>query len=393
MKRIIRRALHVGCAIALLVPAGILPAAAGDRDPADDRPAPSRPIVKTRKIAPGLKYTKIVERGIPRRTFILTMDPSKAVTLDVALAESTLPARRELTRIVSQNGALAGINGDYGLGRPVHPLMQDGELLQTTNQIASAFAITRDESQVLFGSPVVRVTMTNRTSNDAFRVHRWNQGPPMPGELAGFTPLGGSLEVPPEFFCSVRLLPTSPLELAQEHGVIRDFEVNEVGCTEASMLRNGGVVVSAPPATEEAVQLLALTPGTPIRMHWTVGWPGVFDVVGGAPMMIEDGRILGQCNSGCGVQPRTGIGVTAGGKILMVVVDGRQPRWSLGPTLDEFALIMRDLGAVTALNLDGGGSTEMVVEGEIVNRPSDGRQRQISNAILVLPGPDPGEEP
>ena len=75
----------------------------------------------------------------------------------------------------------------------------------------------------------------------------------------------------------------------------------------------------------------------------------------------------------------------------MVVVDGRQPRWSLGPSLNEFARIMRDLGAVDALNLDGGGSTEMVVNGEIVNRPSDGRQRQLSNAILVLPGPDPGE--
>ena len=131
--------------------------------------------------------------------------------------------------------------------------------------------------------------------------------------------------------------------------------------------------------------------GTPIRMHWTVGWPGVLDAVGGAPLMIQDGQILGQCNSGCGIQPRTGIGVTANGRILMVVVDGRQPRWSLGPSLDEFARIMRDLGAVDALNLDGGGSTEMVVNGEVVNRPSDGRQRQLSNAILVLPGPDPGE--
>jgi exopolysaccharide biosynthesis protein len=52
---------------------------------------------------------------------------------------------------------------------------------------------------------------------------------------------------------------------------------------------------------------------------------------------------------------------------------------------------MRGLGAVSALNLDGGGSSVMVVEGEVVNRPSDGRERALSNAIVILPGADPGE--
>ena len=47
---------------------------------------------------------------------------------------------------------------------------------------------------------------------------------------------------------------------------------------------------------------------------------------------------------------------------------------------------------VRGRRLDGGGSSEMVVEGEVVNRPSDGDERSISNAIVVLPGPDPGEE-
>jgi exopolysaccharide biosynthesis protein len=59
--------------------------------------------------------------------------------------------------------------------------------------------------------------------------------------------------------------------------------------------------------------------------------------------------------------------------------------------MDEFARIMADLGAVTALNLDGGGSSEMVVQGKVVNRPSDGQERAISNAILILPGADPDE--
>jgi exopolysaccharide biosynthesis protein len=52
---------------------------------------------------------------------------------------------------------------------------------------------------------------------------------------------------------------------------------------------------------------------------------------------------------------------------------------------------MLDLGAVQAMNLDGGGSSTMVIRNEVVNKPSDGRLRNLSNAVLVLRGPDPGE--
>jgi exopolysaccharide biosynthesis protein len=83
--------------------------------------------------------------------------------------------------------------------------------------------------------------------------------------------------------------------------------------------------------------------------------------------------------------------VTANGKILMVVVDGRQPKWSVGVSLPKFAAILRNLGAISALNLDGGGSSTMVVRGEVVNRPSLGHQTLISTALTVLPGADPGE--
>lgn len=117
------------------------------------------------------------------------------------------------------------------------------------------------------------------------------------------------------------------------------------------------------------VTLLSLEPGTPMRLHWTFGWADVFDALGGAPLLLRDGAIVNECNSGCGPVPRTGVEVTASGKILLVVVDRRQPRSSLGPTVGEFARIMKGLGAVDALNLDGGGSSTMMVKGEVVNRP------------------------
>jgi hypothetical protein len=71
-------------------------------------------------------------------------------------------------------------------------------------------------------------------------------------------------------------------------------------------------------------------------------------------------------------------------------VDGRR-KGSAGMTLVRFARLFRDLGAKSALNLDGGGSSTMVVGGKIVNRPSDGTERAVSSAILVLPGRDRGE--
>jgi exopolysaccharide biosynthesis protein len=73
--------------------------------------------------------------------------------------------------------------------------------------------------------------------------------------------------------------------------------------------------------------------------------------------------------------------------LLLVVVDGRQED-SRGVTLVEFARLFRDLGAIHALNLDGGGSTTMVVMGSVVNDPSGQFERPTSSALLILPGED-----
>jgi hypothetical protein len=65
----------------------------------------------------------------------------------------------------------------------------------------------------------------------------------------------------------------------------------------------------------------------------------------------------------------------------------------VGATLEELAVIMKRLGAVNALNLDGGGSSTMVVEGGIVNAPSDGRERAIADSLLVYGDPLPNSDP
>ncbi|MGW6152140.1 phosphodiester glycosidase family protein [Streptomyces sp. NPDC055144] len=88
-------------------------------------------------------------------------------------------------------------------------------------------------------------------------------------------------------------------------------------------------------------------------------------------------------------QPRTMAGIDKRGRLLLVTVDGRQKGGSEGFTLQEAAAFMQSLGAVQALNLDGGGSTAMAVNGSVVNQPSDSTgERAVGDTIQVLPADD-----
>jgi len=118
-------------------------------------------------------------------------------------------------------------------------------------------------------------------------------------------------------------------------------------------------------------------------------WDQVVHVIGGGPRILAEGRYVGGEGFTSGFtgrrHPRTAVARLADGRILLVVVDGRQPYHSLGMTLPELATFLRALGATDAVNLDGGGSTTLVVRGTVVNLPSDeSGERPVSNALLVV---------
>ncbi len=132
-------------------------------------------------------------------------------------------------------------------------------------------------------------------------------------------------------------------------------------------------------------------PGAPAELPSSTDslW-GVRDAVSAGPMLLWQGtvRITAAEEVFFGsaipnVHPRTAAGRTADGHLIVLVVDGRQPE-SRGVDLVELAVIMRDLGAVDALNLDGGGSSALVVGGVPLNRPS-GRteQREVMSALVT----------
>lgn len=123
---------------------------------------------------------------------------------------------------------------------------------------------------------------------------------------------------------------------------------------------------------------------------------GIQEAVTFQPRIIVNGK--GQIRSqkeGWGIAPRTAMGQREDGAILFVVIDGRQPGYSIGASLYDVQQIMLDHGAVIAANLDGGSSTVLVKEGgNIVNKPSsEYGERYLPTAFLVFEDPSKANIP
>ena len=135
-----------------------------------------------------------------------------------------------------------------------------------------------------------------------------------------------------------------------------------------------------------------------VEVGWIVGrrgGDGVTEAAGGFPDLIDAGARVGDLEVGArptfaaARHPRSGIAYDSrGGIVWIAVVDGRQAPHSMGMTLPEFAALFEALGADEALNLDGGGSSVLVVEGITRNRPSDAEgERAVVNALALVQDP------
>ncbi len=130
-----------------------------------------------------------------------------------------------------------------------------------------------------------------------------------------------------------------------------------------------------------------------IELNLAPGSEPIKEMVGGTPRLIRNGvRSVEYEEESVGYSfthdrhPRTAVGFTQdSSKVFLMTVDGRQPGFSVGMSLFELADYMLDWGIYQAVNLDGGGSTTMVVRGDIANSPSDaGGERSVANALMVI---------
>lgn len=110
------------------------------------------------------------------------------------------------------------------------------------------------------------------------------------------------------------------------------------------------------------------------------------EAVSFTPNLVIDGKPAIQGDGGWGIAPRTGIGQMADGTVIFVVIDGRQPTWSIGATLRDLMNVFIDYHAVNAVNLDGGSSSELVYNGKVANKLWDiFGERYIPTAFVVTP--------
>jgi hypothetical protein len=196
--------------------------------------------------------------------------------------------------------------------------------------------------------------------------------------------VGGIALYTPEF---------GPLTFTQSHvALIRDDHVSELTQGRPVIPANGYALA----ATEAQRHLFSnLTPGDRVLLDLAVSPPGIRHAIQGGPLLVRDGKIdipyewEGFTHAFFRVRTaRSAIGITRSGKILFVAVDGRG-RQSTGMNLRELAGLMQSLGAETAMNLDGGGSSTLVVGGRVVSALPPGGERTVSSMLVAVRRPSP----
>ncbi|HWC44177.1 MAG TPA: phosphodiester glycosidase family protein [Actinomycetota bacterium] len=352
-------------------------------------------------LAPGVVHQAITDPAGPFAIHLVSVTLSAPSTIDLALALDVLPGLETTSSMARRRGATVAINGDYAdpdhAGRPIHIFAKDGRLLQTAILLGNNHAVDDREVTVFMGRPNVQVVAEAPRTGLVLAVAQVNRGAPAGDEVALFTPEGVTLERPPADATSARLRAAGPATVRADGWAETAYTVEEVGQL-GGPVPAGTVVLSTPPAGAAAADLAALAVGDQVTVAWSVAtWPGILDTSGGNPTLVRNGRVLSGNVDGTTPfhrrNPRTGVGATADGRLLLVTVDGRQPGHSVGMSLREFAELFVGLGARSAINLDGGGSTTMVLDGTVVNRVSDPQERRVPTAVLVLAGPTPAVPP
>jgi uncharacterized protein YigE (DUF2233 family) len=326
----------------------------------------------------GLSLVK-VRRGLadgPVQMFVVRVDPRDGWRMKLAPGGFGVLSRTRPSRIASRHRALVAVNGGFFSydGAAVGAVLSGGEWIRLpwkgrtglgfrpdgsariANLQARATASFGDGSRIpvrdLNGWPDVgRVSALNRRFGNFYQLRAGEMALVVQDGVVKSKPGGGGVNIPADGFVLVASTGARPALERIERGA------------------RGKLSIEAP------------------------GWEGFTTALGGGPRLVSNGRVevtalreAFRSDVRVGRAPRTAFGIDKYGRYILLVADGRQPFYSVGLTLGELAATMQKLGAVNALNLDGGGSTAMAIRSRVVNRPSDGSERAVSNALLVLRG-------
>jgi hypothetical protein len=353
---------------------------------------------------------------------VLEVDPDRySGTLAPELATEVVPGRELLTSISARTDSLAAINGGYFVigandGTPgdlAGTSMLGGNLVSEAVDGRTDLVLPPGSGE---GADVAALSdITTATSSDRARreVDGLNR---KPGLIRGCGGDGGDQpteEPKHDFTCtdaSELILFTPIFGASTEPGEGVEAVLDPSGRVSAlrngrgGLIPSGGTVLSGTGEGAEWLHAHA-KPGKRVSVTTSVSGGGGLargtGVVNGGPRLLSGGSpdITAYAEGfhwpenpefyyrfGVRRNPRTLAGVTPGGNLLLVAVDGRRPGYSVGASFEESALIMQALGAEEAVNLDGGGSTAMTIGEDLVNRTSDPTgERPIGDAIVLLP--------
>ena len=300
------------------------------------------------------------------------------------LGRQTIPA---MQRGLRRRATAVGVNADFSRwddGRPSGIFLRDGVLANRPYGRRSALGIAFD------GRLVVKrfrfVGSWQAAGSVEHPLEEFNRPLASPPGMALFTPRWGGLTPRSRRAVDV-VLRRFPRVLPNGYPTGTVVELRRGGGT---AVPRRGAVLHARGFWRDVVRREA-QPGTSVTVHIQVPrLPlDVADAVGGGPVLVRDGEaVVGADEAFTFDQisyrhPRTAVGQLANGRVILVVADGRSSV-SAGLTIAQLAREMVRLGAVTAMNLDGGGSSILAVDGRVLNRPSDGSPRPVANGLFVL---------
>lgn len=391
-------ARRLGDIVLLLVLAGCAPGAAG-APPVLPLPAGWD---RAEAVAPGVRHLFREDGAGPWAIHVVEVDPRTCgVELGTVKAEGRLVGRETTTELARRaererrRPVLAALNADFFSftppGVPVGAQVAAGEVvsgpadravLGVAGGGAPFVGVVRLEGKLWLAPGLsARLGRVNaRPAGDTVALYNRYAGAATPADTGALELLVRRLDAPRAVGDTVR-------------GVLVGSDTSAAGVA----VPEDGVVLAARGLAADFLRL-QLLPGDTVR--WTLAFepaPGpVREMVGGHPVLVRGGRAVPDEETRVNAafartrHPRSAVGWRADGTLLLVAVDGRRPGYSEGMSLAELRSLFLELGAAEALNLDGGGSTALVVRGATVNRPSDREgERAVANALVLL-GPPAG---
>lgn len=363
-------------------------------------------------LSTGVAYRHWVDSSGPNSIHLVTIDLRRAdIELRHARARDALRGREKTSEMVKRTAAggatvLAAINADFfnlGSGENENNQVIAGEWWKGLKTTDSPYD-TYDNAHTQFGIDATRRPFMDRYLLDAKALAR---GAPTPITTLNFNPSGN-----PEgtALYTWRYGAKTPVDTARQTAEASMIAAGRRGDTliyvrrgpvssaSGSAIPTNGAVLAAYGPGSRLTEVQHMADGDTVRVVLTtlprigVGAPVV--LIGGWPRILRDGRdvavdaptVEGTISRNAEARhPRSAIGFSRDSTTLfLLVVDGRSQK-SVGMTLVELAALMRRLGAWQAMNFDGGGSTTMIIDGAIVNAPSDATgEREVGNALLVV---------